>query len=507
VEQWQRQFPELKLEAEGMLQRLAQARGQLREHLGELHQYLSQSRSEQESVFQSLAEQAERVRRQQHELARAREEHRLAITAFRQQISEWSGQLAALRQHLTTGETRLEFRQARLEQQEKSLQETSTKLASQAETLNDQQRAVSQQRSELDRHLHDMRAWVRQKMRDLSERQVVDDNSRPSEGTILRFQGEVTEADQQLGTLLTRLALVDLSTLNTLFGEARRQDLPLRDLLVRGEYLSQFQLEQIEVGKFDKLAVGPLRIVDRLHSTSTETIYRVFDSRHKEDALLRHLHPSESDERKAEYRVSFGRAATVSSPYLATTREVLEWNGSPAALQEWIDGVPSTEWAEFASVPSVWLRILQQAITALRATHEAGLAHGHLLTGRVLLTDMGTLKLCGLGEPDWLFAPRPEASASVAELQHHDVRSLVKIAAGWLSGGTAIPRISRRGVEPLKELLRPLLDPQRNCSLDELTQMLTEAGERVVADEGAWERLLVFLRERLLPEIPPRHAA
>ena len=67
------------------------AREQLREHLAEVHAYARQSRDDLEPPAQQVQAEAERVRQQELALHVARDEHRLAVAAFRQQLIEWQG--------------------------------------------------------------------------------------------------------------------------------------------------------------------------------------------------------------------------------------------------------------------------------------------------------------------------------------------------------------------------------------------------------------------------------
>ena len=75
--------------------------------------------------------------------------------------------------------------------------------------------------------------------------------------------------------------------------------------------------------------------------------------------LLRHLAEAEMDDavRPDEFRQRFAAARDAAHPNLAATVEVLEINGRPAALQEWLTGLPSADWPAEAAVPGVWVRL------------------------------------------------------------------------------------------------------------------------------------------------------
>ncbi len=523
-------LPELVRQAQSVLARVGKAREQLRGHLAEVHGYAQQAQAELEASQRDVAVQGDLLRDQHHQLTRAQSEHRLAVSAFRQQLADWQEQFAELKVALAHDESNLDRRQAQLEEQARHIDETTTRLAERAQTLQSQEREVSRKRDEINRHLLDLQRWYRHKLRELAERRLLNPAAaadRPAEAiaghveaddsppAILSLQGELAPDDRPLVERLTNMALIDGRTLSALLVEARKRNGSLRDALLDGDYLSPFQLELIETGNLEALVLGPLRIVDRLRLTPLETVYRVFDPRRGEEALLRQLGAAVAEDRKAEFRGRFEKACGVRHAHVASTLEVLDMDGSPAALQEWIVGVPSSEWAvpwaAQAGSPAVWLRLLHQAAQGLHAAHQAALVHGHLHAGRILLTEHGELKLCGLGEPAWLF---PDLDSALSRSAGHqaDLNALGGIAQKWLQ---AIPaaRLGKRGAEPLQVILRRLqsAEPaQQYPSAAELLQHLDRVRADAPEDLLSWRRLLDFVRERLAPvedELPARRSA
>src|SRR5262249_10813034 len=279
-----------------------------------------------------------------------------------------------------------------------------------AEQLQQQERRVTERRGEVDRHLIDMREWYRRKMRELAglddaeqTQTTVPGEEASGEGSergILSLTGDVDPGDRQLGDLLHSLELIDADTLTALLLEARRQRRSLRQLLLAGSYLTLYQMALIEAGNLDGLVLGPVRVIDRLQATPREAVYRVFDPRRDSELMLRHLAESEMEDavRPDEFRQRFAAAVDVRHENVAATLEVLDIAGRPAALQEWLHGLPSTEWPVLAGAPGVWHRLLTQATMGLNAAHTAGLVHGHLHALSFVFTREGVLKLCGLGE-------------------------------------------------------------------------------------------------------------
>jgi chromosome segregation ATPase len=504
----QRQLPELELQAREAAQRLAQAREQLRNHLAEVHSYTRQSREDLEQVRAQVRAEAERVRQQEAALHRDRDEHRLAVAAFRQQLIDWQGHVEELKRTLAHGETRLERRRAEMDAQVRAVDATSQRLARQAEELQQQEKLVTERRGEVERHLEDMRQWYRHKLRELAGiRDETGDNNLQTavdhpedQRNILSLTGDVTPADRQLGDLLRSLELVDADTLTALLVEARRQRRSLRQLLLAGSHLTLYQMALIEAGNLDGLVLGPLRVVDRLRATPAETVYRVFDPRRNQEALLRHLSEEEMQDavRPDEFRQRFSAAASVRHPHLAATFEVLEIAGRPAVLQEWLKGLPSCDWPVFATAPGVWYRLVNQAFLGLHTAHHAGLVHGGLDASRIVLTSDGLLKLSGFGEPAWL-ADAPSGQTANPDAPA-DVAALGRLAAGW---ATPDAQAKKPRAKPFPSALQTLLDrlsatdPALSyASAAAVLEELDRAGTEVPANAAAWERFVRQVRDQ-----------
>jgi serine/threonine protein kinase len=270
--------------------------------------------------------------------------------------------------------------------------------------------------------------------------------------------------------------------------------------------ITLYQLAQIEAGNVQGLMLGPVRVIDRIRVTAQEAVYRVFDPRRGSEAILRHLTEAEMLDaiRPDEFRQRFAQAI-LADPHLANTLEVLEINARPAALQEWISGLPATDWPPLAAAPGVCCRLLTQAAQGLAAAHRAGLVHGHLSDGLLVLTGDGALKICGLGEPAWLLGHTEEDAD-----YRGDLRALGRIASGWCT-----PTGVRRGpkTKPLPEALVSVLfrlaaDGESGYrDVAELLHDLEKASAEVPANGEAWERLLKYVREHGTPEALVRQSA
>jgi trichohyalin len=264
--------------------------------------------------------------------------------------------------------------------------------------------------------------------------------------------------------------------------------------------------------------LGRFRVIDRMLSTPREAIYRVFDPqlRGQDDGtcLLRHLGEAEMLDavRPDEYRQRFGAARDLAHPNVAATCEVLDVNGRPAVVQEWLHGLPGGEWPAAVGSPGVWHRLLMQAALGLHAAHSAGLTHGRLTADSFVLTRPGVVKLSGIGEPPWLHPGGADRDASPEE----DLRLLGQVAHGWMHAGAR-----RRAVRPkpfpagLLGVLRSLgvshadgavpmgVYPSTAALLEDLDRVSSE----VPADQGAWDKLLAYVAENAGDGIVLRQSA
>ena len=110
-------------------------------------------------------------------------------------------------------------------------------------------------------------------------------------------------------------------------------------------------------------------------------------------------------------------------------------------------------------------------------------------------TAEGVLKLCGLGEPDWLAPERAEPPCD-------DLEALGRIAAGWAA--LAGPRKGKAQAlpEPLQAVLRRLRaerPEERYAGAAALLEDLDRVSAAAPANAAAWERFVRAVREHAAP--------
>lgn len=518
------QAPELDEQAKLALERLGAARDMLRGHLTELHEFARTSRADLESARTQLRAEAERLREQHETLDRAKDEHRLAVTAFRQQLIEWQGTVAEIRRQLASSETRIEAKTVAATEAATAAADASRQLAEETDRLRREREELTARRTEMERHLSDMREWYRKKLRELAHTNAKGDAkpaSEPEPGLPRLHKPsafdsslappssleELEPGDRQLGELLKSLGLVEPETLTALWAEAVRQRRTLRHMLLASGAITLYQLALIEAGNLDSLVLGRFRVIDRLRVTQKEAIYRVFDPKRAGEKssgiyMLRHLGEAEMADavHPDEFRQRFSAARDAAHANLAGVIEVLDINNRPAVLQEWLTGLFSADWPPFAAHPGCWVRLATMAAAALDAAHRVGLIHGRLTSDAFLLTSDGVLKVTGFGEPPWLaVAATTSPETSVAA----DLRAFGQVLFGWsqLAGKKRTTK-SKAFPESLWGVIRrleadaepPMADTvaaaQPYGSAAELLADLQRIARETPFSDDAWERLL-----------------
>ena len=162
------QAPELDDQAKLALERLSAARDMLRGHLNELNEFARTSRTDLEAARAQIREEAERLREKNDALDRAKDEHRLAVAAFRQQLIEWQGTVGEMRRLLSSSENRLDAKQAAATEAATAATDAAQKLAEETDRLRREREEFTARRTEMERHLSDMREWYRKKLRELA---------------------------------------------------------------------------------------------------------------------------------------------------------------------------------------------------------------------------------------------------------------------------------------------------------------------------------------------------
>lgn len=511
------ELPDVELRAGAAVDRLSHAREQLRDHLAEVHAFVRQTLDDFAAAHAKLRHDEASLAQRDAEFRRLHEDHRQALVAFRQQIIDWQAQVKEARRLIDREDRGLENKKVRVDDKEKELDTTARELAIEDALLSSQKQTVAEQRNELDRHVGDLRDWYRRKMRELAggaaEAEVVEATAAlvegeetplvPTERDILSITGPIDPTDQSLATALVEQQLVDPEGMHALLVESRRQRRPLKQVLLASGAATAYQIAVVEAGQYGALALGPFRVVDRVKQSPLESIYRVFDFRRGREALVRVLGDDAAHDAVLpdEFRQRFTRLLSAET-HVAGALEVLDIDGRPAVVEDWLVGLPASDWPPLAAAPGVCYRLLVQASLGLWSLHKNGLVHGRLTERSLLLTPQGVLKICGANEPAWL-SGGDEPSVSPAD----DLRKLGQIVSGW-----CLPAGVRKGprAKPLPEPMLAVVNRLQAAdypSVRELLDELERFSNDIPANPEAWDRLLRYVRDHAQPEAILRQSA
>jgi hypothetical protein len=376
------QAPELDEGAKLALDRLSAARDMLRGHLSELSEFARTSRADLDDARAQVREEAERLRERSEALGPR--EGRTPARGLR--VPPAVDRVAGDRRGHAAGcslpsENRLDAKQAAAAEAATAATDAARQLAEETDRLRREREELSTRRTEVERHLSDLREWYRKKLRELARTNAkasaaeagapepslprLADTGEPS--APLRIPHSALAEELEPGRRsarrtapLARAGRCGHAHRPVGGGDAAAADAPSGAARQRGGDAVPARL--IEAGNLDALVLGRLRVFDRLRVTPKEAMYRVFDpTRAGEKSgglyLLRHLSDAEMQDavHPDEFRQRFGAARDAAHPNLAGVVEVLDVGGRPAVLLEWLTGLFSADWPAFAAHPGCWV--------------------------------------------------------------------------------------------------------------------------------------------------------
>ncbi|PXY35372.1 protein kinase domain-containing protein [Prauserella flavalba] len=213
-----------------------------------------------------------------------------------------------------------------------------------------------------------------------------------------------------------------------------------------------------EVGK---LVAGRYRVRRRLGGGTTSTVWKAVDERLKRPVAIKQLRP---DPAQAERAVREGREASrLRHPHVVSVHDVDDHDGSALLIMEYFPSRSLDEVvAEDGPLPPMEAaRVGAQVASALAEAHQAGIVHGDVTPGTVLVGDDGTVKLGGFVSPAAKGRVTPDA----------DVHALGATLSEILPGGTQ--------AGPLAPVLDAMLaaDPAERSTAAEAAEDLRAVAE------------------------------
>lgn len=137
---------------------------------------------------------------------------------------------------------------------------------------------------------------------------------------------------------------------------------------------------------------GRYRFIRRLGAGGTGVVYQAADTLLGRTVAIKALQPSMSlDLLRREGR----SLAQVSHPDIVQLYDLVEWQGRPYLIMEYIDGCTLEEWLALRGSLETEqaLAIFRQIATAIGTAHQQGVLHCDLKPANVLLTTDGRIKL------------------------------------------------------------------------------------------------------------------
>ncbi|MFI6292882.1 protein kinase [Nonomuraea sp. NPDC050790] len=184
------------------------------------------------------------------------------------------------------------------------------------------------------------------------------------------------------------------------------------------------------------------------------TVRLAFDEVAHRDVAVRDMRAQPAEEAR--------RALGLRHPSIVPLLDLVEEEGGPWLVTEFVSGASLARTVD-AKRPLPELQAARAGLCLLEAlttAHSAGIVHGNLNPGKVMLTATGRAVLTGFGLPHPGLRP-PADLWSLAATLHFAVE-------GRPPGTAPAP-----DPEPLRALIRAMLDPAGPPSLDDITSTLT----------------------------------
>ncbi len=211
------------------------------------------------------------------------------------------------------------------------------------------------------------------------------------------------ETDRQWLFGLAEAGVADDAVLQWMLDHTRRNRLPLVETLVAEGIATAYQVELARQGRHAELALGPFRVLDRLHEGKVASTFRVMAPEHQRPLAFRWCRAGliANPARQSDYQAHVRALAGFRHPAFATPLACQVIDSRPGVLTEILRGEPLAA-AGRKLAPGDQAAAFRQVAGALAALQENGFAHRSLRPSRVLLDRHGRVGILGLGEPTWL---------------------------------------------------------------------------------------------------------
>src|SRR5262245_14488435 len=199
---------------------------------------------------------------------------------------------------------------------------------------------------------------------------------------------------------------VDNQRLDAYVGQNREESLPqeprkLAQQLIREGLMTVFQAEQFLLGKYKGFLLGGYRIIERLGSGGTGTVYLAEHEVMKRLVAIKVLPTpfAEDPELLERFRLEARAAAVLAHPNVVHVFDLRQEGQLHFIVMEYIDGPSLQQMISRRGPLHVGLacEYARQAAVGLQHAHEAGLVHRHVKPANLLVDPAGVVKVLDLG--------------------------------------------------------------------------------------------------------------
>lgn len=146
--------------------------------------------------------------------------------------------------------------------------------------------------------------------------------------------------------------------------------------------------------------IGPYRVVDVSGEGGMGRVYRAIHATRHHVVAIKVLHSAVRDDQAVARVVNEARIhAGLHHPNIVRFHELLEWEGRPCLVMEYVDGHTLSELLKTSGAlpPRQALRIFQQIVEAVAYIHRHDIVHRDLKPHNIRLTSDGRVKLLDFG--------------------------------------------------------------------------------------------------------------
>lgn len=211
-------------------------------------------------------------------------------------------------------------------------------------------------------------------------------------------------SDAELMTRIEKGGICDRDTLQLIQQAAAGRRVSLVDQLLGDQVINRYQLDKLVEGDLGQLTLGSARVIDKIHSGTVATTYKVQLPGYERPMALRLLDPRwcRDENMRNSFVVATNALTSFRHSHVVALHELFILEEQYGVI---LDYFPSLSLAELTGqkIPAkAVVHFCQQATTALVAAQRAGFVHRNLRPSRLLVSKSADIRLLGYGEPAWL---------------------------------------------------------------------------------------------------------